>query len=90
MSTYIAECYWPGVTAEHLADVMERARSAARESSAAGCPVQVRGSWLVPDDEIALVFIDAGTPAAAQAVSDRAGVACERIVEAVHVAPGET
>ena len=83
MGAFLAECYWPGVTEAALAEVLGRARTAAEELRREGRVVTLAGSWLVPADEVAFLIVDAETLDEAHAMSERAGVPFERIVEAV-------
>jgi hypothetical protein len=88
MAAYVAECYWLGITRAKLADAVIKAEAAAHELSRPDEPLRITGSLLIPSDETAFLFIDAGSIESAQAVSKRAGVPFERIVEAIHVGPG--
>jgi hypothetical protein len=88
MAAYVAECYWLGVTRAKLAEAVSQAQEAAHELSREGDPVRVTGSLLIPADETAFLFIDAGSIDGARALGERAGVPFERIVEAIHVEPG--
>jgi hypothetical protein len=87
MTAYLAECYWPGVTEQKVADLLTRACAAAQELRELGRPVEITESWLMPADEVAFLIVDAETLEEARAVSERAGVPFERIVEAVAVQP---
>jgi hypothetical protein len=89
VTAYLAECYWPGVTAEKLASVVGRAQTAVEELRREGVQVGVTGSWLVPGDEVALLLVDASTAEAARALNERAGVPFERIVEVVSIPPSK-
>ncbi len=85
MGAYVAECYWLGVTPAKLAAAVAQAEAAACELSREDDPVRVTGSLLIPADETAFLFIDAGSIEQARALGERAGVQLERVVEAVHV-----
>lgn len=87
MSAYLAECFWPDLSVETMAALLERARAAAEQLRDEGHEVRVTESWLVPGDEVAFLFIDAQTIDEARAVGVRAAVPFERIVEAVSVRP---
>jgi hypothetical protein len=89
MTAYLAECYWPGVTAEKLASLVGRAQAAAEELRREGVQVGVTGSWLMPGDEVAFLLVDASTAETARALNERAGVPFERIVEVVSIPPSE-
>jgi hypothetical protein len=78
---YLAECYWPGVTEEHLERASRRAREAARELTGSGIAVRLRSSWLVPDDEVAFLLFEAVSADAVRHAVERARVPFERIVQ---------
>jgi len=73
LATYMAECFWPGVTAAKVADVATRAAG----PSEATCLQLI----LIPDDEIVLGIFHAPSPDAVTRASRRAGLPSERIVE---------
>jgi hypothetical protein len=77
--TYLAECFWPGVTTAQLADAAERA---ARDGNAS-CLELI----LLPADEIVLGLYLAPSPAAVTEASRRAGLPAERVVRSVHIKP---
>jgi hypothetical protein len=81
MRAYLAECFWPDVTEEKAVDLLGRACAAAEQLGREGHDVRVTDSWLVPGDEVALLFIDAATLEEAGAVGVRGNVPFERIVE---------
>ena len=82
--SYLVECYWPGVTKEKLADVVTRADAAAGQLRRAGHDVDFQGSILVPADETVFCLFD-GDEEDIRAVSERAGVPFERVVESMRV-----
>ena len=81
VTTFMAECFWPGVTAE----VVEAAASASdrRPSDSSDGPARYLGSILVPTDEIALCLFEAASTAAAAELNRRAALPSERILEIV-------
>jgi hypothetical protein len=79
---YLAECYWPGVSAGTLAAAVERAERAAAELRGHGRSLDFLGSILVPADEIVFWLFD-GNEADVRAVSEKAGVPFERILESL-------
>lgn len=79
-TTYLAECFWPDVSAHKLA----LAASEIAAASGAVCLELI----LVPADEVVLALFQAPSPAAVSAASRRAGLPSERVIEAVRVAPG--
>jgi hypothetical protein len=83
-SSYIVECYWPGVSSETLTSAARRAREAASELRRQGGDVDFVGSILVPADETVFWLFE-GREADVRAASERAGVPFERILESLHV-----
>jgi hypothetical protein len=80
--TYLAECYWPGVTAAKLGEAATRAA----EPSEATCLQLI----LIPDDEIVLGLFHAPSEAAVTRASRRAGLPAERIVRSLNVRPHDS
>jgi hypothetical protein len=83
--TFMAECFWPGVTAQKVADAGESVRQAAHAISSEGCFARYIGSILVPTDEIALCLFEAASMAAASEVNRQAAIPSERILEIVRL-----
>ena len=81
----MAECFWPGVTAQKVTDTGERVRQAAAALNPEGCFARYIGSILVPTDEIALCLFEAASPAAASELNRQAAIPSERILEIVHM-----
>jgi hypothetical protein len=86
---YLVECYWPGVNAEKVVAAVERAEQAAGELRSQGRSLHVLGSILVPADETVFCLFD-GQEADVRAVSERAGVPFERILESLRIGGGQT
>jgi hypothetical protein len=85
MPSYLVDGYLPRSRSGELAELIARLRAAASELTAEGTAVRhVRSSFL-PADELLLHLIEAESAEAAGEASRRAGVAPERIVEAVSV-----
>ncbi len=84
---YMAECYWPGVSADKLAVAVERAERAAAELRGHGRSLRFLGSILVPADETVFWLFD-GEEADVRAVSEKAGVPFERILESLRIGCG--
>jgi len=82
MTTFMAECFWPGVTEKHVVDAGDRGREAAVGSA------RYLGSILVPTDEIALCFFEAASIDIAAGVSRQAAIPFERIIEIIRLGPG--
>jgi hypothetical protein len=81
--TFMAECFWPGVTAELVAT---RVRDASRAAPAGGVARSL-GAILVPEDEIALFLLEAPSLAAATGLALHAAIPFERILEVVRLDP---
>ena len=77
--SYVAECYWPGVTQAALADALDRAEAASRELRRGGCDVTVQGAILLATDETVFCLFD-GREADIRAASELAGVPFDRIL----------
>jgi hypothetical protein len=77
---YTAKCYWPGITAAEFERV---ASSRLAEPSAAPGAVSYLGSLLFPDDELLLCLFEGRSRAAANQVTELAGIPCERIMNSV-------
>jgi hypothetical protein len=85
MPSYLIEGYFPRSRAGELTDLIARLREAAEMLTAEGTPVRhVRSSFL-PADELFLHLMEAESAEAAGEATRRAGIAPERIAEAVSV-----
>ena len=78
---FLAECFWPGVSAAELRGLDERALAAAADITTAGQPVRYLGSLLMREDEVVLCLF-AGSSDAVRAAAVQAEVPFDRIVEA--------
>ena len=87
VTTFMAECFWPGVTEQQLADAGARAGQAAQAISSNGGLARYLGSILVPADEIALCLFEAPSLDAASELNRRAAIPFERILEIVRLDP---
>ena len=85
MTSFMAECFWPGVTEQQLAEAGVRARRAAVAISSGGVPARYIGSILVPADEIALCLFEAASIEAASDLNRRAAIPFERILQIVRL-----
>jgi hypothetical protein len=85
MTAFMAECFWPGVTAKNLADAGERLRNASDAIRLEGGFARYLGSILVPSEEIALCLFEAASIDAAAEVDRRAAIPSERLLEIVHL-----
>jgi hypothetical protein len=83
--TFMAECFWPGVTAEKVTDVGERIRGAACAIGPRARSGRYIGSILVPADEIAFCLFEAPSKATALQLDKQAGIPSERVLQIVHL-----
>jgi hypothetical protein len=83
--TFMAECFWPGVTVEKVADVGERIRQAACAIGPSARSGHYIGSILVPTDEIAFCLFEAPSKATAAQLNKQAGIPSERVLQIVHL-----
>ncbi|HEV8462736.1 MAG TPA: hypothetical protein VGQ38_18760 [Gaiellaceae bacterium] len=79
-SSYVAECFWPGVSEVDLGALDRRATASAEEASRAGEPVRYLGSILMRVDEVVLCRFE-GDATAVRLVAERAAIPFDRIVE---------
>jgi hypothetical protein len=77
----MAECFWPGVSEQKVADAGERIRQATRTIVSA----RHLGAILVPTDEIALFLLEAASIDAAAELARQAAIPSERILEIVRL-----
>lgn len=85
MTTFMAECFWPGVSAQKVADVGERVRQASYAISCDDGCARYLGSILVLQDEIALFLLEAASIDAAGELARQAAIPSERILEIVRL-----
>jgi hypothetical protein len=79
---YLVESYLPVADAEGRAAVESRARAAADELAREGAPLRHLNCIFVPEDEMCLVMYEADSPELVREASHRAGIECERVLEA--------
>ena len=79
--SFVAECFWTGVTERDVSDLDERIRAAVSAVAADGQPLRYAGSILMPTDEVVLCLFE-GSEDAVRLVAQRAAVPFERIVPA--------
>ena len=87
-TSYLVECYWPGVSAEKFAASVKRVRATASALRRQGGNVTFLGSILVPADESVFCLFD-GVEADVRAASEQAGVPFERVLEALRIDGGQ-
>ena len=79
MTSYLIEAYTPA--SQSLAEIAERARSAAVELTGAGIPVTYDRSILIPEDELCLHLLDGPSREAIFEAARKAGISPVRVVE---------
>jgi hypothetical protein len=80
-TTFMAECFWPGVSEPKVAEVGARLRQASLAASSTNGLPRYLASILVPTDEIALVLLEASSIDAATELAGQAAIPSERILE---------
>jgi hypothetical protein len=85
VTTFMAECFWPGVTEQKVADAGERLRRSAHAFAVRGRAGRYIGSILVPTDEIALCLFEAQSHTAATELNETAAIPSERILRVVQL-----
>jgi hypothetical protein len=81
----MAECFWPGVTAQKVADAGERVQQASTANGSDHAFARYLGSIFVPTDEIALFLLEAASIHAATELAQQAAIPSERILEVVRL-----
>jgi hypothetical protein len=84
MTTYLVECYWPGVDEQLLTRAVGRLTSRPGTADAVCWLISI----LIPDDEIVLYVAEASSADALRSSAHAAALPTERIVPCVHVVPG--
>jgi hypothetical protein len=85
MPSYLIEGYQPRSRSAELTESVARLRRAVDALTAEGIPVRHLRSRFLPADELVLHVLEAESAEAAGDATKRAGIAPERIVEAVPV-----
>ncbi len=83
--TYLVEHYLPGATAEGFRATAGRLRSVAAAMADDGMAVRYRRAILMPSDEAAFCVFEAASMDVIAQLYSRAGIAFDRIVDAVEV-----
>lgn len=81
MPTFLVESYLPR-SANALDEAPESARRAAELANEEGVAVRYLRTTVLPADETCFHLFEAASLAVVEAVAARAGLACDRIVEA--------
>jgi hypothetical protein len=77
---FVTESYLPG--ADGHAAVAARVRAAAAELAREGAQLRHLECIFVPEDELLMVMYEAASPELVREASHRAGIECERVLEA--------
>jgi len=80
MTSFVAECFWVGVTDDDLRRIDERAAAAVEGLDPAANNVRYLGSVLMREDEVVLCFFEGTAEGVLHAAQD-AAIPFERIVE---------
>jgi Protein of unknown function (DUF4242) len=83
LATFLVEAHEPRSRAGTLSELEARAGAAAADLSSVGTAVRYVRSFFVPEDETCFHVFEATSADAVRAASERAGLAAQRIVEAV-------
>ncbi len=83
MPAYLAELYVPRTGSDGVEDAAARARTAADELRRAGTLVRFHRSIFVPVEETCFLLYEAESPESVRRAVGLAGIAFDRIVEAV-------
>jgi hypothetical protein len=80
MDSYVAECFWPGVTRAELESLDDRASLCAGRTSGAEQPVLYVGSMLMPEDEVVFCFFEGPSAEAIAGAARAAQIPFSRIL----------
>ena len=83
MTSFVAECFWVGVTDDDLRRIDERAAAAVEGLDPAANNVRYLGSVLMREDEVVLCQFE-GPAGSIREVAERAEVPFERILATAH------
>jgi hypothetical protein len=87
-TSFVAECFWAGVTEEDLRALDQRAEATAAQLARDGESIRYLGSMLMHEDEVILCLFE-GEAAAVRRAAQQAGIPFERILESTHSRGGE-
>jgi hypothetical protein len=82
---YAAKCYWPGVTKTELGLLAVRIDQAGAARNHRG--IAYLGSLLFVDDDLVLCLFHAPSRATVMALSELAGIPCERLINSTWIGP---
>jgi len=80
MDSYVAECFWPGVTRAELVSLDDRASLSAGRTSGTEQPVRYIGSMLMPEDEVVFCFFEGPSVEAVAGAASGAQIPFARIL----------
>ena len=80
---YLAELYLPRAERDRASQIAANAREAAEELAAEGAEVRHLRCTFVPEDEMCVLLYDASSAELVREASRRAGLACDRVLEAI-------
>jgi hypothetical protein len=80
---FAAKCYWPGLTNSQLEQATGRARAEAEAAARAGATIAYLGAIFFPLDDLVLCVFKAEGQGDVRQASERAGMPCERVMQAV-------
>ncbi len=89
MKSYVAECFWPGVTQTELRALDGRASHSARRTSGTEQAVHYVGSMLMPEDEVVFCFFEGPSAEAIATAARSAQIPYARIVGSTGLPHGE-
>lgn len=87
MAEFVVELYASRVKPDEVERIVERARGAADELRSEALDIGFIRSLFVPDDETCLFLFEAASVETVREAMERAGIAFERITEAVSDGP---
>jgi hypothetical protein len=82
-TSYVAECYWSGVSEEDLSALDRRVGASVGALAGDSEPVRYLGGLLVVDGEVVLVLFD-GPIGTVRRVAEHAGIPFGRILQVAH------
>jgi Protein of unknown function (DUF4242) len=78
--SFVAECFWTGVSGDDLPALDQRAQKSAAGLASEGEQVRYLGSLLVREDEVVLCFFE-GSAASVRRAAEQAEIPFDRILE---------
>ncbi len=87
--TYLAECFWPGVTRDAVEAANARVRKRAAALRRAGSSVRFLGSLLIPTDEVVFFQFAAGSSEEVLRASREAELPFDRVAASIWLEPGD-